>query len=109
VLYARPPTPEEAAALRRMTRQAVGRVAERARLVLLSAAGRPVPELARLFGLTGPSVRRWLHRFNAAGPAGLYDAPRPGRPRTRPPPDRAAVASAGQTPARPHERRAERS
>jgi transposase len=81
MLYVRPPTDEERRELERMTRQEVGRVSERARMVLLSAQHHPVPELAALYGLSRASVRFWLHRFEAGGPPGLYDQPRPGRPR----------------------------
>lgn len=67
-------------ALRQMTRQAVGRVAERARVVLLSAQGRSVPEIARLMECHETRVRHWLKAYQAQGSAGLYDAPRSGRP-----------------------------
>jgi len=64
-----------------MIRQEVGRVSQRAHLVLLSAERRPVAELARLFALSRATVRFWLRRFEAHGPSGLYDEPRRGRPR----------------------------
>src|SRR3712207_9308969 len=63
-------------------RHAVGRVSQRAQLVLLSAQRRTVPDLAAIFDLHPASVRFWLRRFDRDGPAGLYDAPRSGRPRT---------------------------
>jgi len=81
MIYARPPTATERAELRRMTRQAIGRVGQRAHMVLLSAQGTSVPELATLFTRSRATVRLWLRRFDAAGPPGLYDAPRSGRPR----------------------------
>src|SRR3712207_8897408 len=62
-------------------RHAVGRVSQRAQLVLLSAQRRTVPELAAIFALHPASVRFWLRRFDRDGPGGLYDAPRSGRPR----------------------------
>src|SRR3712207_5350431 len=62
-------------------RHAVGRVSQRAQMVLLSAQQRTVPELATIFDLHPASVRFWLRRFDRDGPRGLYDAPRSGRPR----------------------------
>ena len=81
MIYVRKPTEAECEELQRMIRQAVGRVSQRAHLILLSAAGYTVPALADLFGLSRASVRFWLHRFDVDGPSGLYDAPRSGRPR----------------------------
>lgn len=66
--------------LRQMTRQAVGRVAERARMVLLSAQGRSVSEIAQFMECHPSKVRHWLKAYQAQGSAGLYDAPRAGRP-----------------------------
>ena len=82
MIYVRQPTPDEYSELRRMTRQAVGRVSQRAQIVLLSAQHRSVPEIAAIFELHPTSVRKWIRRFDAAGPAGLLDDPRSGRPRT---------------------------
>jgi transposase len=64
-----------------MTRQAVGRVSQRAQLILLSAQRHTVPELAALFDMSRATVRFWIRRFDVHGPAGLYDDPRRGRPR----------------------------
>jgi transposase len=81
MIYARQPTQAERLELQRMTRQAVGRVSQRAHMILLSIQQRTVPELATLFTMSRASVRFWIRRFNAHGPAGLYDDPRSGRPR----------------------------
>jgi transposase len=81
MIYARPPTVEERQELTRMTRQAVGRVSQRAQLILLSAQRHTVPELATLFDMSRATVRFWIRRFDVHGPAGLYDDPRSGRPR----------------------------
>ena len=81
MIYARQPTPEERSELQQMTRQEIGRVSQRAQMILLSAQGHPVPELATLFARSRATVRLWLRRFDVAGPRGLYDAPRSGRPR----------------------------
>ncbi len=80
MLYARHPTEDERIELQRMLRQAIGRVSQRAHLILLSAQRRTVPELASLFGMSRATVRFWIRRFNAYGPAGLHDEPRSGRP-----------------------------
>jgi transposase len=81
MIYVRPLADEERTELKRLTRQAIGRVSQRAQLILLSAQRRTVPELAMLFALSRATVRFWIRRFNAHGPAGLYDEPRGGRPR----------------------------
>ncbi|ETH46857.1 DNA-binding helix-turn-helix protein [Bordetella pertussis H921] len=43
-----------------------------------------VPEAARAYGVTAPTVRKWLGRFLAQGQAGLADALRPRARRSRP-------------------------
>ena len=67
MLYVRQPTPEEHQALKRLTRQAVGRVSQRAQMVLLSAQRRTVPEIATIFDVSRATVRFWLRRFEAQG------------------------------------------
>lgn len=81
MIYVRQPTEEEDQELKRMTHQAVGRVALRAQMILLSAQGRSVPDIARLFQTDRKTVRFWMRRFDAQGPGGLHDEPRGGRPR----------------------------
>jgi transposase len=81
MIYARKPTEDEMKELQRMQRQEVGRVSQRAHMVLLSLTGKSVPEIADLFQSSLPTVRTWLKRFNATGPPGLHDQPRSGRPR----------------------------
>lgn len=80
MIYVRTPTSEEFQELRRMTRQEIGRVSQRAQMVLLSAQRRTVPEIARIFGVGNNTVRKWMRRFDEHGPEGLYDEPRSGRP-----------------------------
>lgn len=72
----------EERALRRLagSRTAAARSVERARIVWLSAQGRPSAEIARDVGRTTETVRTWIKRFNAGGLAGLRDAGRAGRP-----------------------------
>jgi len=57
------------------------RQATRAVMVLLSANGLPPAQIAALLDCHPATVRRWIGRFNAEGPAGLPDRPRSGRPR----------------------------
>jgi transposase len=70
--------------LQRVSRQAVGRVALRAHMVLLSDRGYSVPEIATIHACGHDVVRTWLHRYDADGVAGLADEPRSGRPPTDP-------------------------
>jgi hypothetical protein len=81
MIYSREPNEEENEELRRMIRQETGRISQRARLILLSSQRRTTTELAAIFSSDKVTVRRWIHRFNVSGPTGLYDEPRPGRPR----------------------------
>lgn len=80
VRSARQPTQSERIELERMTQQEVGRVALRAQLVLLSARQVTVPEIADIQQISDVTVYKWLDRFDAEGPAGLYDRDRSGRP-----------------------------
>jgi len=63
------------------------KLAERAQLILLAAAGTGVRETARQLGVWPKTVRHWLHRWRSAAAATpvaqcLADAPRPGAPAT---------------------------
>ncbi|SRR6266581_3050880 len=75
-----PLTDGQRQALERLRRRAVGRVSQRAHMVLLSARGYSVPRIAEIFAVGQDVVRTWLHRYARQGPAGLDDRPRPGRP-----------------------------
>lgn len=55
---------------------------QRAQSILLSAAGLVNTEVADRVGLSHPMVGHWRRRFQQDRLAGLYDAPRSGRPRT---------------------------
>jgi transposase len=44
--------------------------------------GLTAPQIAAQVGVGEATARQWIKRFNAAGLAGLDDAPRPGRPVT---------------------------
>ena len=67
-------------AVQEVSRQAVGRVALRAHMVLLADRGYTVPQIARIHDCGEDVVRLWLHRCQAVGVAGLQDEPRSGRP-----------------------------
>jgi len=54
----------------------------RADIVLRSADGVTQRAIAEAVGVTMPVVRHWRTSYHTHGLAGLYDAPRPGRPRT---------------------------
>src|SRR5437016_2501613 len=75
-----PLTDEQRRVLERLRRRAVGRVSQRAHMVLLSARGYAVGQIAEIFAVGEDVVRAWLHRYEREGPAGLEDRPRPGRP-----------------------------
>src|SRR5215208_4991149 len=77
-----PLSTEQRSVLAQMRRRAIGRVAERAQMVLLNARGYTVTEIAEIFEVGEDVVRTWLHRYQQAGPPGLDDRPRPGRPPT---------------------------
>jgi transposase len=51
-------------------------------MVLLSARGYSVEQIAEIFGVGEDVVRKWLRRYEQQGPEGLDDRPRPGRPPT---------------------------
>src|SRR5258708_4248026 len=56
------------------------RQVERARIILLSAAGKQDLEIAAEIGISNQKAARWRKRFLELGPPGLEkDAPRPGR------------------------------
>jgi transposase len=77
-----PLSDEQRRTLERVRRRAVGRVSQRAHMVLLSARGYTVEQIAEIFGVGEDVVRKWLHRYEREGPRGLDDRPRPGRPPT---------------------------
>jgi transposase len=75
-------TNEQRRELQVLSRQAVGRVALRAQMVLLSGRSCPVPQIALIHDCGEDVVRTWLHRYQRLGVAGLYDLPKSGRPPT---------------------------
>jgi transposase len=81
VIFVRDLNQDEEAELKRMTRQEIGRVSQRAQMIMLSAQQRTVPEIAEIFAVNRATVRYWIEQFDEHGPAGLYDGRRLGRPR----------------------------
>ena len=55
-------------------------LAKRARMILLAADGVPNAEIARLAGVSRPTVIAWRERYESGGIAALGDARRSGRP-----------------------------
>jgi Homeodomain-like domain-containing protein len=80
ILRARPPHDDgEDRKVRKLAgaRHAPADRSERARIVALSWDGLGMPAIAEQLGCHPKKVRRWLHRFSAAGIDGLGDAPSP--------------------------------
>src|ERR1700709_282727 len=48
-------------------------IATRARIVLWHAEGQPKKQIAKLAGVSRPTVDHWLHRYHREGIAGLFD------------------------------------
>jgi transposase len=55
-------------------------LAKRARMILLAAGGMPNAEIARVSGVSRPTVISWRDRYESGGIAALEDEPRSGRP-----------------------------
>jgi transposase len=91
-------TEAQRAELEHVSRQAVGRVALRAQMVRLAARGHSVPQIAAIHACGHDVVRTWLHRYQAAGLAGLEDLPRSGRPPAARLARQIVDAQAGQSP-----------
>jgi transposase len=49
-------------------------------IIMLSAAGKRVPEISEEVNLHPINVRKWIHRFNEQGLDGLRSGKSPGRP-----------------------------
>ena len=72
----------DAAELRRLAKRSRHNRQTR-RLLALAAVydGRSRADAAQVGGMDRQRLRDWVHRFNAEGPEGLKDRPRPGRQR----------------------------
>jgi transposase len=84
--------------LTRVSRQAAGRVALRAQMVLLSGRGYSVPQIASIHDCGQDVVRGWLHRYGERGVAGPEDEPGGGRPPKDPLAGNIVDAQASQSP-----------
>jgi transposase len=95
----REPTDEERVELERLARSRTeeARLVVRARIVLGLADGERPYRVAQRIGVGRAAAYEWLHRFNAEGLKGLTDHPRPGRPYTYTPEQRAEVIAAALT------------
>ena len=94
ILRARPPHDDgEDRKVRKLAgaRHAPADWIERARIVTLSWDGLGVPVIAEQLGCHPKKVRRWLHRFNAAGIDGLGNRPGVGRKRRITEAERSAI------------------
>jgi len=91
-------TDDQRRELRRVSRQAMGRVALRAQMVLLSDRSFSVPQIAEIHDCGGDVVRTWLHRYQEHGVAGLEDDPRSGGPPNDPMARHIVDAQASQSP-----------
>lgn len=83
-IYANPPTEEEKAHLERMTNSRTGTDLHQykwAKIILLSAEGKTVPEIASRVDLSEKRVRYRIHRWNEQRLAGLKRRKPPGRRR----------------------------
>jgi len=78
--FVRQPTAAERSELLRLRDAGPAGRRARAAVVLLSAMRLSIPEIVRRLGLSRPTVRHWLGRFERSGLAGLLDRPRSGRP-----------------------------
>lgn len=74
------------------------RIRDRARICWLAHQGQRVSEISTAVGVGHRTVRRWIHRFNAEGVAGLTDAARRGRPPTYTPEQIGTVVATSLTP-----------
>ena len=68
MLYVRQPTPNEKQELERMRRREIGRVSQRAHMILLLSEHHSVAEIARLFHTSKVTLRFWMRRFDHQGP-----------------------------------------
>jgi transposase len=92
-------TADERRELERLARSRTeeARLVQRAKIVLGLAAGERPYQVADRVGVGRAAAYEWLHRFNAEGLKGLTDHPRPGRPHTYTPEQRAEVIAAALT------------
>lgn len=76
-------TQEQEQALAALSRSSQRGEADRARAILMSAAGNTGPLIGQLLGVRADQVRKWRRRFREGGPEALRARPRTGRPDTK--------------------------
>lgn len=76
--------PEDRPVLEKWSRSRVAerRLCDRARIVLMSAEGRPASEIAARVGCSDETAKRWRSRYEREAIDGLRDRPKSGRPLT---------------------------
>ena len=57
------------------------RTRQRAHAIILSSKHYSVESISSIFDVHRDTVSRWIDEWNESGPDGLYDAPKPGRPK----------------------------
>lgn len=65
-------TDEQRRELEQVSRQAIGRVALRAQMVLLAARGYSAPRIADIHACGPEVVRQWLHRYREEGVRAMW-------------------------------------
>ena len=80
-LYVRTLKPEEQPKLAELAEGVDAELAQRARIILLSAQRMGVHEIGETVSLHPINVRKWIHRFDRSGIKGLLPRHSPGRPR----------------------------
>jgi hypothetical protein len=68
MIYVRQPRDDELQELKRMVRQEIGRVSQRAHMVLLSADHHPMPKIAAFSAYSRATACSWPRRFDRLGP-----------------------------------------
>jgi transposase len=98
-LYARSLRPDELTRLETLLRtEGASDLGKRVSIVLLSTKHLGVQEISSEVGLHPINVRKWIHRFNQKGIAGLYPRRSPGRPRLFDEKQRQEIIRLAQTP-----------
>ena len=80
MIFVHPLSPDEKEHLQNMTQRQIGRVAQRARAILLSNHGYTIQEIAFILERSDKTIRRWIRQYESTGCDGLLDQRRAGRP-----------------------------
>jgi transposase len=96
-LYVRSLKADEKPKLEELARGSDVELAQRARIILLSAQRTGVHEIGTTVDLHPINVRKWIHRFDKSGVKGLMPRHSPGRPRVFTRQQRDAIAHLAST------------